>query len=57
MANKFKAVSVDTMIDKHIGKRGTENREAFENELRANETQVQITTHRDEKPVQAFYQL
>lgn len=34
MANKFKTVSIDTMIDKHIGKRGTEKREAFENELR-----------------------
>ena len=32
--NKFKTVSLDTMIDKHIGKRGTERREAFENELR-----------------------
>lgn len=32
--NKFKPVSLDTMIDKHIGKRGTEKREAFENELR-----------------------
>lgn len=32
--NKFKTVSFDTMIDKHIGKRGTERREAFENELR-----------------------
>ncbi len=34
MANKFKTVPLDTMIDKHIGKRGTERREAFENELR-----------------------
>jgi HTH-type transcriptional regulator / antitoxin HipB len=34
MTNKFKTVSLDTMIDKHIGKRGTEKREAFENELR-----------------------
>ena len=34
MADKFKTVSLDTMIDKHIGKRGTEKREAFENELR-----------------------
>ena len=34
MTNKFKTVSVDTMIDKHIGKPGTERREAFENELR-----------------------
>ncbi|MFZ4544659.1 MAG: helix-turn-helix domain-containing protein [Saprospiraceae bacterium] len=32
--NKFDTVSLDTMIDKHIGKRGTEKREAFENELR-----------------------
>jgi DNA-binding XRE family transcriptional regulator len=32
--NKFKTVSLDTMIDKHIGKRGTEKREIFENELR-----------------------
>lgn len=34
MANKFKTVSLDTMIDKHIGERGTERREAFESELR-----------------------
>ena len=34
MKNKFKTVSLDTMIDKHIGKRGTARREAFENELR-----------------------
>ncbi|MBS1783063.1 MAG: helix-turn-helix transcriptional regulator [Bacteroidetes bacterium] len=32
--NKFKTVSLDTMIDKHIGKRGIEKREIFENELR-----------------------
>ena len=34
MANKYKTVSLDTMIDKHIGKRGSERREVFENELR-----------------------
>ena len=34
MANKFKTVPLDTMIDKHIGKRGTVKREMFENELR-----------------------
>lgn len=33
-ANKFKTVSLDTMIDKHVGKRGTKRRDAFENELR-----------------------
>ncbi len=32
--NKFKTVSLDTMIDKHIGKVGAERRDAFENELR-----------------------
>ena len=30
----LKTVSLDTMIDKHIGKRGTLRREAFKNELR-----------------------
>lgn len=34
MENKFKTVSLDTMIDKHIGKRGTPKRNAFEHELR-----------------------
>ena len=34
MENKFKTVSIDAMINKHIGKRGTTKREAFENELR-----------------------
>ena len=32
--DKFKTVPLDTMIDKHIGKRGTVRREVFENELR-----------------------
>jgi DNA-binding XRE family transcriptional regulator len=32
--NRLKTVSLDTMIDKHIGKPGTEKREKFENELR-----------------------
>ena len=34
MADEFETVSVDKMIDKHIGECGTERREAFENELR-----------------------
>lgn len=34
MEDKFKTVSLETMIDKHIGKRGTKKRDAFENELR-----------------------
>lgn len=32
--NNFKTISLDTMIDKHIGKIGTEKRDIFENELR-----------------------
>lgn len=32
--DKFKTVSLDSMLDKHVGKHGTERREAFENELR-----------------------
>jgi DNA-binding XRE family transcriptional regulator len=34
MDNSFKTVSLETMIDRHIGVRGTPKREAFENELR-----------------------
>ncbi|OYU97389.1 MAG: transcriptional regulator [Bacteroidetes bacterium B1(2017)] len=34
MADKFKTVSLDTLIDKHVGKRGTKKRDSFENELR-----------------------
>jgi len=34
MTDRFNTVSLETMIDKHIGKRGTIKREAFENELR-----------------------
>lgn len=34
MEDKFKTVSIDTMIDKHIGKIGTPKRDIFENELR-----------------------
>ena len=34
MDDSLKTVSLDTMIDKHIGIRGTPKREAFENELR-----------------------
>mgnify|MGYP001329483515 CR=1 FL=1 len=34
MSNKFKLVPLESAIDKHIGKRGTKKREAFEYELR-----------------------
>jgi len=32
--NKFKTVSLEKMIDKHIGEIGTKKREEFENELK-----------------------
>lgn len=32
--DKFKTVSLDSMIDKHIGKLGTKRRDSFENELK-----------------------
>lgn len=32
--NKLKTISLDEITNKHIGKRGTAKREAFENELR-----------------------
>ena len=34
MKDKFKTTSLEEMIDKHIGKIGTEKRDAFENELK-----------------------
>jgi HTH-type transcriptional regulator / antitoxin HipB len=34
MGKLLKTVSLDTMIDKHVGKRGTAKREVFENELK-----------------------
>jgi len=34
MEDKFKTVSIDSIIDKQIGEIGTERRDAFENELR-----------------------
>ena len=34
MKKEIKTVSLETMIDKHIGKRGSEKRDAFENDLR-----------------------
>ncbi|HLK30662.1 MAG TPA: helix-turn-helix domain-containing protein [Puia sp.] len=34
MKKELKTISIEKMIDKHVGKRGTGKREAFENELR-----------------------
>lgn len=47
--HKFKTVPLDTMIDKHIGKRGTERREAFENELRLDLLGLAIKEARKER--------
>ncbi len=34
VTNKLKTIPLDEMIDRHMGKRGTKRRDAFENELR-----------------------
>lgn len=34
MSELLKIVSLDTMIDNHVGKRGTKKRDRFENELK-----------------------
>jgi DNA-binding XRE family transcriptional regulator len=49
MKNKFKTVPLDTMIDKHIGKRGTPRRDDFENELRIDLLGQAIKEARKEK--------
>jgi len=49
MKNKFRTVSLDTMIDKHIGKPGTERRDAFENELRIEFLGLAIKQARQER--------
>jgi len=49
MENKFKTVPLDEMIDKHIGKRGTAKRDAFENELRIDLLGQAIREARKEK--------
>ncbi|HET8837705.1 MAG TPA: helix-turn-helix transcriptional regulator [Flavobacteriaceae bacterium] len=49
MENKFKTIPLDTMIDKHIGKRGTAKRDAFENELRIDLLGQAIREARKEK--------
>jgi HTH-type transcriptional regulator/antitoxin HipB len=49
MTDKFKTTSLDTLIDKHIGKRGTKKREAFENELRIDLLGLAIKQARQER--------
>lgn len=34
MAHKLKTVSIDTMIDKHIGNHGSPRRDAFDDDLK-----------------------
>ncbi len=49
MTDKFKTTSLDTLIDKHIGKLGTKKREAFENELRIDLLGLAIKQARQER--------
>jgi HTH-type transcriptional regulator / antitoxin HipB len=48
MKKNLKTVPLSTMIDKHIGKPGTERRDAFENELKTDLSQHTIKQPRDE---------
>jgi HTH-type transcriptional regulator/antitoxin HipB len=49
MVDKFKTVSLDAMIDKHLGKRGTKKRDAFEHELRIDLLGQAIKQAREER--------
>lgn len=49
VSNKLKTIPLDTMIDKHIGKPGTERRDAFENELKTDLLGHAIKHARDER--------
>jgi len=48
-SDKLRQVSLDEMIDKHIGKVGTERRDAFEEELRLDILGQTIKKIREEK--------
>lgn len=48
-SDKIRQVSLDEMIDKHIGKIGTERRDAFEEELRLDILGQTIKKIREEK--------
>ena len=48
-SDKLRQVSLDEMIDKHIGEIGTEKRDAFEEELRLDILGLTIKRIREEK--------
>lgn len=49
MQNSLKTVSLDSMIDKHIGKKGTPKRDQFENELKIELLGLAIKEARQER--------
>ncbi len=49
MENKFKTVSLESLIDKHVGKIGTKRRDSFENELRIDLLGLAIKNARQER--------
>lgn len=49
MSQKMKTVSLDSLLDTHIGKQGTKKRDAFENELRVDLLGTAIKKARQEK--------
>jgi len=48
-SKKMKTTSLETLIDKHVGKKGTENRDQFEEELRLDVLGYKIKQLRLEK--------
>ena len=46
---KFKTISLDEMIDKHVGKIGTENRDNFEHKLKKDLLEHAIKMARKER--------
>ena len=54
MENKLKTVSIDTLIDRHIGQLGTEKRALFEQRLRIDLILHSIKNRRNTKHLQNF---
>jgi DNA-binding XRE family transcriptional regulator len=48
-SKKMKTTSLETLIDKHVGKKGTKNRDQFEEELRLDVLGYKIKQLRREK--------
>ncbi len=54
-AKKMKTTSLDKLIDKHIGKKGSKNRNDFEEELRLDVLGIKIKELRESKNLTQVY--